>query len=115
MAGGKASGEARRHKADFRRTQNLFLTTWVVSKEWTPLLEAMGLKSTLGSSVNRAMIKEALSGNVKVYEAVARYAGQTDRTEVDEAEQKVRTEAVRVRYGQEDEEERTDDGFLEAL
>lgn len=88
--GGKASGEARRRKADFRRTLNLLLTTEIDSPEWTPLLEALGLDSTLESAVNMAMIKEALAGNVKAYEAIARYSGQSDRTEADQEEQQAR-------------------------
>lgn len=85
--GGKASGEARRRKADFRKTLNLLLTAEIDSPEWTPLLEALGLDSTLESAVNGAMIKEALSGNVKAYEAIAKYAGQNDRTDQDLKEQ----------------------------
>lgn len=77
--GGRASGKARRRKADFRRTLNLLLTTEIDSPEWTPVLEAMGLDSTLESAVNAAMIQEALMGNVKAYEAIAKYSGQSDK------------------------------------
>lgn len=56
------------------------------------MLEALGLESTLESAVNAAMIKEALSGNVKAYEAIARYSGQSDRTEADHEEQRARVE-----------------------
>ncbi|MDD2960398.1 MAG: PBSX family phage terminase large subunit, partial [Lachnospiraceae bacterium] len=73
IAGGKASGEARRRKADFRRTLNLLLTAKIDSPEWTPVLEALGLDSTLEAALNMAMIKEGLAGNVKAYEAIARY------------------------------------------
>lgn len=93
---GKASGEARRRKADFRRTLNMILTTKIDSPEWTPILEAMGVESTLGSAVNAAMIKEALSGNVKAYEAIARYSGQSDKTIADEEEQAAKTEQMRA-------------------
>lgn len=78
--GGKASGEARRQKANFRKTLNLLLTTEIDSPEWTPMLQAIGLDSTLEAAVNMAMIKEALAGNVKAYEAIAKYSGQSDRT-----------------------------------
>ncbi|WP_333813951.1 KGG domain-containing protein [Muricomes intestini] len=81
--GGKASGESRRRKADFRKTLNLLLTAEIDSPEWTPMLEALGLDSTLESAVNGAMIKEALSGNVKAYEAIAKYAGQTAKPDED--------------------------------
>ena len=113
--GGKASGEARRKKADFRRTLNLLLTTEINSEEWTPLLNALGLESTLETALNMAMIKEGLAGNVKAYEAVAKYSGQSAQTDTDQEEQKLRMDAARARYGQPDEEETPDDGFLEAL
>lgn len=90
--GGKASGEARRKKADFRKTLNLLLTAKIDSPEWTPMLEALGLDSTLESAVNAAMIREALNGNVKAYEAIARYSGQSDRTEADHEEQRARVD-----------------------
>lgn len=90
--GGKASGEARRRKADFRKTLNLLLTVKIDSPEWTPILQALGLDSTLESAVNMAMIKKALAGDVKAYEAIAKYAGQSDRTEKDDAEQAAKTE-----------------------
>ena len=113
--GGKASGEARRKKADFRRTLNLLLTTEIDSEEWTPLLNALGLESTLETALNMAMIKEGLAGNVKAYEAIAKYSGQSAQTDNDQEEQKLRMDAARARYGQPDEEETQDDGFLEAL
>ncbi len=114
--GGKASGKARRKKADFRKTLNALLTTPIDSPEWTPLLEALGLDSTLESAVNMAMIREALAGNVKAYEAIARFSGQTERTEADLEEQRVRTAAAKAKAGPADEEdEEQDDGFLEAL
>lgn len=92
IAGGKASGKARRRKADFRKTLNLLLTAEIDSPEWTPVLQALGLDSTLEAAVNMAMIKKALAGDVKAYEAIAKYAGQSDRTEKDDAEQAAKTE-----------------------
>lgn len=94
--GGKASGKARRKKADFRKTLNALLTTEIDSPEWTPILEAMGLESTLEAAVNAAMIREALMGNVKAYEAIAKYSGQTNKADSDMEEQKVRTEYLKA-------------------
>lgn len=113
--GGRASGAARRKKADFRKTLNALLTAKIDHPEWTPVLEAMGIDSTLEAAVNAAMIREALNGNVKAYEAIARYSGQTDRTEEDLEEQKVRTAAAKAKAGQDEPEEKMDDGFIEAL
>lgn len=95
--GGKASGEARRRKANFRKTLNLLLTTEIDSPEWTPMLQALGLDSTLESAVNAAMIREALSGNVKAYEALAKYSGQTAQTDADILNQQADTELKQAR------------------
>lgn len=92
IAGGKASGVARRRKADFRKTLNFLLTAEIDSEEWTPVLQTLGLDSTLEAAVNMAMIKKAMEGDVKAYEAIAKYAGQSGRTEKDDAEQAAKTE-----------------------
>lgn len=114
--GGKASGKARRQKADFRKTLNLLLSAEIDSEEWTPFLESLGLDSTVEAAVNAAMIRETLSGNVKAYIAIRDTLGQTTKSEEDLEEQKVRTAAVKARTGQlDDEEEELDDGFLDAL
>lgn len=113
--GGKASGAARRRKADFRKTLNALLTAEIDSPEWTPVLNALGLDSTLESAVNAAMIREALSGNVKAYIAIRDTLGQTTKSEEDLEEQKIRTAAAKAKAGQEDEEEPEDDGFIDAF
>ncbi|MGN6711244.1 hypothetical protein [Anaerocolumna jejuensis] len=99
--GGKASGESRRKKADFRKTLNALLTAEIDSPEWSPILESMGLDSTLESAVNAVMIKEALSGNVKAYEAIAKYSGQSAQTDADQEEQKIRTDRAKKARNQE--------------
>lgn len=103
IRGGKASGEARRRKADFRKTLNMLLTAKIDSPEWTPILEALGLDSTLESALNMAMIKEGLAGNVKAYEAIAKYAGQSDKTEKDQEEQNTRTEVLKSKVKNDEE------------
>lgn len=117
--GGKASGEARRRKADFRKTLNLLLTVKIDSEEWTPVLEALGLESTLESALNMAMIKAGLAGNVKAYEAIARFAGQTDKTDTDLEEQKIRTDRAKrardMEVGDVDNAEENIQNFLKAM
>lgn len=93
--GGKASGESRRKNANFRKTLNALFTTKIDDPEWTPFLESLGLDSTLEAAVNAAMIKEALSGNVKAYEAIAKYSGQGTGTDADLEEQRIRTDRAR--------------------
>ena len=116
---GKASGEARRRKANFRRTLNLLLTAKIDSPDWTPVLEALGLESTLESAMLAAQIKEAMEGNTKAAYFVAQYAGQSGRTEADEQEQKIRTDrAKRARdqeVGDQDGTEENIQNFLKAI
>ena len=94
--GGKASGKARRRKADFRKTLNLLLTAEIDSEEWKPVLEALGVECTLESALNMAMIKEGLAGNVKAYEAIAKYAGQSGQTEADLEEQMTKIQLMQA-------------------
>ncbi|MBS5873439.1 MAG: hypothetical protein KIC46_04890 [Clostridiales bacterium] len=101
VMGGKASGKVRRKKADFRKTLNLLLTAKIDNPEWSPTLEALGLESTLEAAVNAAMIKKALAGDVKAYEAIARYAGQTDKTDADLTEQQIRSDRAKRARDQE--------------
>lgn len=101
VAGGRASGEARRRKADFRKTLNLLLTAKIDSEEYKPVLEALGLECTLEAALNMAMIKEGLAGNVKAYEAIAKYSGQGTGTDADLEEQRIRTDRAKRARDQE--------------
>lgn len=116
---GKASGKARRRKADFRKTLNLLLTAEIDSEEWKPVLEALGVECTLESALNMAMIKEALAGNVKAYEAVAKYSGQSQQTAADDEEQRIRTERAKrardLEVGTEDNNDENIQSFLKAM
>lgn len=99
--GGKRSGESRRKKADFRKILNALLTAKIDNPEWTPLLESLGLDSTLESAVNAAMIQKALYGDVKAYEAIAKYSGQGTGTDADLEEQRIRTDRAKRARDQE--------------
>lgn len=112
---GKASGEARRRKANLRQTMNAILTSEVDIPEWTPILEALGLDSTLETVISAAMVREAMNGNVKAFTAIKDVLGQTSKSETDLEEQKVRMAATKVKMGVDDEEDQEDDGFLDAL
>lgn len=94
---GKASGEARRRKADFRKTLNLLLTAKIDSSAWTPVLEALGLESTLESAMLAAQIKEAMEGNTKAAYFVAQYAGQSPEPEENIRNREADTELKKAR------------------
>lgn len=95
--GGKKSGEVRRRKADFRRTLNLLLTAEIDSPEWTPVLEALGLESTLESAMLAAQIKKAMNGNTKAAYFVAQYAGQSPEPEENIRNREADTELKKAR------------------
>lgn len=99
--GGKASGEARKKRANFRKTLNTLLTTEIDSPEWKPMLESLGVECTLESAMLMAQIKEAMAGNVKAAHFVAEYAGQGKGTDADLEEQRIRTDRAKRARDQE--------------
>jgi len=131
--GGKASGAARRKKADFKRVLNQILTMQVPDDVMRQQLEALGLDPDMQTALNAAMVREALAGSVKAAEYVARYSGQAATTERDDRQQdaqtdrataaanldRAKTEAVKAQVIKAEEAEETDDEtedtFLAAL
>ena len=95
-AGGKASGKARRRKADFRKTLNMLLTAEIDVPE-KPFLESMGVDSTLESAMLMAQIKAALAGSTKAAYFVAQYAGQSEKPEEDLRNREADTELKKAR------------------
>lgn len=93
--GGQKSGETRRRKAEFKRVLNAMLTAKVDNPEWEPTLAAMGLECTLETIVNAKMILEAMNGNVKAYEAIAKYSGQDIRNEEEKEKAKIDIELAK--------------------
>ena len=96
-AGGKASGKARRRKADFRKTLNMLLTAEIDSPEWKPMLEALGVDSTLESAMLMAQIKQAMLGSTKAATFVAKYSGQSPEPEENRRNREADTELKKAR------------------
>ncbi len=94
---GKASGEARRRKADFRKTLNMLLTAEIDSEEWKPVLEALGVECTLESALLMAQIKEAMQGNTKAATFVAKYSGQSSESDENRRNREADTELKKAR------------------
>ena len=97
VMGGKASGRARRRKADFRKTLNLLLTAEIDSEEWKPVLEALGVECTLESALLMAQIKEAMQGNTKAATFVAKYSGQSPEPDENRRNREADTELKQAR------------------
>lgn len=95
--GGKASGEVRRRKADFRKTLNMLLTAEIDNEEWKPVLGSLGVECTLESALLMAQIKMALEGDTQAAKFVAQYSGQSNRAEEELENKKAETELIRAR------------------
>ena len=95
--GGKASGEARRRKADFRKTLNMLLTAEIDSEEWKPVLEALGVECSLESALLMAQIKEALAGDTKAATFVAKYSGHSSESDENRLNREADTELKKAR------------------
>ena len=94
---GQASGRARRRKANFQKTLNMLLTAEIDSKEWSPVLESLGVECTLESALLMAQIKQALTGDTQAAKFVAQYSGQSNRAEEDVENKKAETELIKAR------------------
>ena len=118
-AGGRASGRARRRTARLRETMNRLLTMRVDAGALSDVLISDGGESTYEEVVTMAMIQEAMNGNVKAYNAIMATVGQTDKSEEDLEEQRIRTErAKRARdqeVGSDNEENDNIASFLKAM
>ena len=94
---GQASGRVRRRKANFQKTLNMLLTAEIDSKEWSPVLESLGVECTLESALLMAQIKQALTGDTQAAKFVAQYSGQSNRAEEDLENKKAETELIKAR------------------
>lgn len=98
---GKASGAARRRKASMRETMNRLLTMQAEVPGLSDVLRADGGESTYEEIISMAMIIKASQGDVAAYNAIKATVGQTDRTEADLEEQRIRTDRARRARDQE--------------
>lgn len=110
--GGKKSGENRRKKANFRKTLNMLMQMDIDAGEITSLLEHMGIEPTVENTVNFAMVMQAIAGNVKAYNAIRATLGLSDKTELDEKEQKAR---IKEKEGDGDKESAGLKSFINAV
>lgn len=116
---GIASGKARRRKANMRETANRLLTMVGEVEGLSDILRADGGESTYEEIITMAMIQKAAMGDVKAYEALKSTVGQTDKSDADLEEQRIRTD--RAKRARDQEVGDTDSGdeniqsFLKAL
>lgn len=119
IRGGKASGEARRRKAAMRDTMNRCLTMQAHVDGLSDVLIADGGESTYEEIITMAIINQAAMGDVKAYNAIMKVVGQTDKSEADLEEQKIRTDRAKrardMEVGDTDTSDENIQSFLKAM
>lgn len=98
---GIASGKARKRKSALRDTMNRCLTMKVQVEGLSDVLLADGVESTYEDVITLALIKQASLGDVQAYKAIMQVVGQTDKSEADLEEQRIRTERAKNARDQE--------------
>lgn len=95
--GGKASGEARRRKADMRGVMNRLLTMQAEVDGLSDILRADGGESTYEEIISMTMIQQAMLGNVKAFHEIREIVGQTNKSDADLRNQQADTELKKAR------------------
>ena len=98
---GRASGKARRRTSNLRDTMNKLLTLKVEVDGLSDVLRADGGESTYEEIITMAMIQQAMLGDVKAYKAIMQVVGQTNKSEADLEEQRIRTDRAKRARDQE--------------
>ena len=116
---GIKSCEARRRKAAMRDTMNRCLTMQAHVDGLSDVLIADGGESTYEEIITMAIINQAAMGDVKAYNAIMKVVGQTDKSEADLEEQKIRTDRAKrardMEVGDTDTSDENIQSFLKAM
>lgn len=99
--GGIKSGESRRRTAALRDTMNRLLTMKVEVDGLSEVIRSDGGDSTYEEIITMAMIQQAMLGDVKAYKAIMQVVGQTNKSEADLEEQRIRTDRAKRARDQE--------------
>ena len=93
--GGKASGEARRRKADLKKALKTVLEADVHSDKVAEQLEDMGFDNSNLMVMVFAQMQQAQKGNVRAFEAITKVMG-VEKDELDRKEQRQRIKALEL-------------------
>ena len=93
--GGKASGEARRRKADLKKALKTVLEANVHSDKVAEQLEDMGFDNSNLMAMVFAQMQQAQKGNVRAFEAITKVMG-VEKDELDRKEQRQRIKALEL-------------------
>ncbi|WP_424616529.1 KGG domain-containing protein [Abiotrophia defectiva] len=93
--GGKASGEARRRKADLKKALKTVLEADVHSDKVAEQLDKMGFDNSNLMAMVFAQMQQAQKGNVRAFEAISKVMG-VEKDELDRKEQRQRIKALEL-------------------
>lgn len=113
VKGGKASGAAKRKKADLKRAMELLLSLDVNDPKIKKQLENLGMTGDNQSLVAFSVFQQAVKGNQKAVENMLKLTNAKDKHDI--AEQKERIKALRLEnQKREQEEEQTTEQKLDS-
>ena len=92
---GKASGKARRKKADLKKALEIILQSEVLDLELKEKLENMGYEANNEMLLAFSIFQKAANGNQRAVENIIKLTNSKDKYDIEE--QKARTELVRQR------------------
>lgn len=89
--GGKASGKARRKKADLKQAMETILSSDVTSDQARESLESLGFEPTNEMLLAFKMFQQAANGNVRAFEAITKVTNVKDKHDTAEQKERIKT------------------------
>lgn len=89
--GGKASGKARRKKADLKKAMELLLSLDVSNPKMKKQLEDMGMVGNNESLLAFATLQQALKGNQKATENILKLTNSKDKYDIQEQRERIKS------------------------
>lgn len=89
--GGKASGKARRKKADLKNAMETLLTLDVTDKNIKKQLEDMGMDGSNEALLAFATFQQAVKGNQKATENIIKLTNTKDRYDIQEQRERIKS------------------------
>ncbi|MBF0778170.1 stress-induced protein [Streptococcus cuniculi] len=94
--GGKASGIARRKKANLKKAFETILQSDVASEKMKIQLEAMGYEATNEMALAMIMLQKAMKGDVRAFEQISKLTSLETKDSLDKKEQRQRIKALEL-------------------
>lgn len=104
--GGKASGVARRKKAELKKALNVVLTSQVHQPKLAMLLEEMGFENSYEMAIVFSMANKATQGDVRAAEWISKLM-DNEKDDLDRKEQRERIKSLKL-----DNKERTENNKI---